>query len=96
MSQTERLTELFRRVGWLEGSSFLVLLLIAMPLKYFADLPMAVRIVGMAHGLLFIAYIVLATVVSDRANWPTSWLGRAYLAAVIPLGTFWFERKHLR
>ena len=50
----------FRKTGIAEGISFLVLLLVAMPLKYFAGIPIAVTIVGSVHGILFIAFMVLA------------------------------------
>jgi integral membrane protein len=54
-----RLLKRFRLVATLEGISFLVLLFVAMPLKYFAGMPKAVSVVGMAHGLLFVAYMYL-------------------------------------
>lgn len=84
---------LLRKTGIAEGISFLVLLLIAMPMKYFFDMPMAVKLVGWAHGLLFVAFIVLAWVYKDEKNKPFSWLVLAGIAALIPLGTFWFDRK---
>ena len=62
----------FRTVAFLEGVSFLVLLGIAMPLKYFADLPLAVRVVGMAHGLLFVVYVVLVALLLARRTWTLS------------------------
>ena len=46
-----------RLVAFLEGSSFLVLLFIAMPLKYLAGLPLAVRVAGSVHGLLFLVFL---------------------------------------
>lgn len=49
-------------MGYLEGTSFLLLLCIAMPLKYMMGIPEVVRYVGMAHGALFIAYIVILIV----------------------------------
>jgi integral membrane protein len=58
----------FRTVAWIEGLSYVALLFIAMPLKYFADLPLAVRVVGMAHGVLFIAYVVLVALLLARGT----------------------------
>ncbi|WP_317048755.1 DUF3817 domain-containing protein [Hymenobacter sediminis] len=58
-----------RVVGFLEGISFLVLLGIAMPLKYLLGQPEAVRIVGMAHGVLFVAYVLLVLQVSLERSW---------------------------
>ena len=58
-----------RLVALLEGTSFLVLLFIAMPLKYLADLPLAVRIVEACHGVLFLMFIaVLYRAGSERAG----------------------------
>jgi integral membrane protein len=77
-----------RIVGFLEGVSFLVLLLIAMPLKYFWEMPMAVKMVGMAHGVLFILYIVYALVVAIQQKWSFWTLTLVVLASFVPLGTF--------
>lgn len=85
-----------RVVGFLEGISFLVLLGIAMPLKYLLGQPEAVRIVGMAHGLLFVAYVLLVLQVSLERSW--SWR-KALLAlalSLVPLGTFWADKKLFR
>ncbi|UOQ54830.1 DUF3817 domain-containing protein [Hymenobacter cellulosivorans] len=82
-----------RVVGFLEGVSFLVLLGIAMPLKYLAGQPEAVKAVGMAHGVLFVLYVLLVLQVSILHSW--SW-GKALLALVVsflPFGTFWAEKK---
>ena len=84
---------LLRKVGIAEGVSFLVLLLIAMPLKYFFQQPMAVKIVGWAHGLFFVGFIVLAMVYKSERNKSFKWLVVAGLAALVPLGTFWFDKS---
>jgi len=79
----------FRVVSMCEGVSYLVLLGIAMPLKYLADMPLAVRVVGSIHGALFVAYcIALARCL------PAVPLGRAvayFIASLIPLGAFGVE-----
>lgn len=82
-----------RVVGFLEGVSFLVLLGIAMPLKYLAGQPEAVKAVGMAHGVLFVLYVLLVLQVSLLRSWSG---GKALLAlavSVVPFGTFWAEKK---
>ena len=89
------MNKLFRIVGWLEGTSFLILLFIAMPLKYHWHMPMAVRVVGMAHGILFLAYLFAAYNVASRLDWPFRKQAQAYVAAFLPFGTFWFNAKHL-
>lgn len=83
----------FRLVGLAEGVSFLVLLCIAMPLKYLANIPEAVKICGWIHGVLFVGFIALAFSVLNKYNKPFSWLGKAVLAALIPLGTFVFDKQ---
>jgi integral membrane protein len=70
-----------------------VLLGIAMPLKYLAGRPEAVRIVGSAHGVLFIVYVVMALLAARLRKWPAALLGQAMIAAVVPLGPFWFDAK---
>ncbi len=82
-----------RITGLLEGISFLVLLLIAMPLKYLANMPLAVSIVGGLHGFLFVAYVALAIIASIVFRWPVRRLALAIAASVVPTGTFWFDRK---
>lgn len=80
-----------RIVGFIEGVSFLILLLVAMPLKYLAGQPDAVRIVGTAHGALWVIYLVILALAWQAARWPfkTAFLGG--LASVLPLGPWWFD-----
>ena len=83
----------FRIIAITEGISFLVLLLIAMPLKYFADMPLAVKYVGWAHGILFVAFLVLAVMVKFILNKKFFWFIKAFIASIIPLGTFFLESQ---
>lgn len=81
-----------RLVGLLEGASYLVLLGIAMPLKYLAGMPLAVRVVGMAHGVLFVAF-VLALLLAWRARrWGVLRAASLFVACLIPFGTFFVDR----
>jgi len=82
-----------RKAGIAEGISFLVLLGIAMPLKYIFKLPMAVKICGWAHGILFVAFLFLAWEVKTDRNKSFKWFATAFLAAIIPTGTFFFDKK---
>ena len=82
-----------RKAGIAEGVSFLVLLIIAMPLKYFFNLPMTVKIFGWAHGVLFISFLVLAWEIRTDFNKSNKWFGVAFVAALIPCGTFWFDKQ---
>lgn len=86
----------FRLVAILEGISFLVLLGIAMPMKYFADMPLAVKYVGWAHGVLFIGYILLAIPLFTRLKWPMDRVYGVGIASLLPFGTFVLERRWLR
>jgi integral membrane protein len=83
----------FRMVGIAEGISFLILLLIAMPLKYFFNFPEAVKVMGWVHGALFVAFIYFAFEVMGSLNKNFLWLAKAFAAAFIPVGTFIFDRE---
>ena len=85
-----------RVIAFVEGISFLVLLGIAMPLKYIADMPMAVRVVGMIHGLLFVGFCWLLFVAAMDKKWAWKKTGLAFLSSLIPFGTFWADVKLFR
>lgn len=77
-----------RIVGLVEGSSFLLLLGVAMPLKYLAGMPRAVQVVGMAHGVLFIIYLLAIAHAQLTARWPLSRAAALLVASIVPFGTF--------
>ncbi|MBN9284505.1 MULTISPECIES: DUF3817 domain-containing protein [Flavobacterium] len=85
----------FKIIAFLEGISLLLLLFVAMPLKYMYDKPEMVRFVGMAHGLLFIGYIVIASMLKMEENWSFKKYFQVCIASVIPFGTFYIEKKIL-
>jgi integral membrane protein len=85
-----------RLTGFLEGLSFLILLLIAMPLKYYMGMPLAVKVVGMAHGVLFILFIILSTIATFVYKWSIKKMGLLWLSSLVPLGTFYADYKLLR
>ena len=82
-----------RILGNIEGVSYLLLLGVAMPLKYFYDMPIAVKITGMAHGVLFMAYCVLLALCMRRFNWTRNFGLYLFVATLIPFGTFVTDRK---
>ncbi len=82
-----------RMVALAEGSSFLTLLFVAMPLKYWAGLPMAVRIVGSLHGVLFVLFIVALARAAVEYDWSLVRTLLAFVSSVIPFGTFVFDRS---
>ncbi|MCY1689608.1 DUF3817 domain-containing protein [Exiguobacterium sp. SL14] len=83
----------FRMIAILEGISFLVLLLIAMPLKYMADIPQAVSVVGALHGVLFVMYALWLAVVKFKYDWSIIKAAIAFIASFIPFGTFVLDWK---
>ena len=83
----------FRKVAIAEGVSFLVLLFIAMPLKYLAHIPIAVTICGGLHGVLFVAFIILAREVKGEYKKDLKWFGKAFLASILPFGTFIADKE---
>jgi integral membrane protein len=88
-----------RFVAFLEGSSFLVLLFVAMPLKYVAGLPLAVRIVGSVHGLLFLVFLVVLYRAARQRRWPLRRAALAFVSSIVPFGTFVFDgslRREIR
>ena len=86
----------FRKIAFAEGVSFLVLLLIAMPLKYFAGMPMAVTVVGGLHGLLFVAFVVMAWEVKREYKKDWGWLIKSFISSIIPFGSFWMDNRQLK
>lgn len=83
----------FRKFGYIEAISLLVLLCIAMPLKYIFGMPQAVSIVGMIHGVLFIMYVFLGALMRQKLGWSYATLAFACIIASVPFGPFIFERQ---
>ncbi|WP_459211895.1 DUF3817 domain-containing protein [Aquimarina rhabdastrellae] len=86
----------FRLISILEGISYLLILFVTMPLKYIFESPGPNQIIGMAHGLLFLLYIVMAVMVKMEKNWTPKTLFIVLLCSIIPFGTFWMDKKYLR
>ncbi|MEI9918084.1 MAG: DUF3817 domain-containing protein [Bacteroidota bacterium] len=82
-----------RLIGIAEGFSFLILLLIAMPLKYRFGMPLAVKYVGWAHGLLFILYIIAVFAAIKAMKWGFKGVIIALIASLLPAGTFVLDRS---
>ena len=64
-----------------------------MPMKYYFEIPMAVKIVGMAHGVLFVAYCFLLAACMKKFNWTLKFGAYLFIATLIPFGTFVTDRK---
>lgn len=82
-----------RLISLIEGVSFLVLLGVAMPLKYFAGIPEVVSVVGAAHGVLFILYALAAGALMLSLRWSPLWFIGAMIASVVPFGTFYIDAR---
>jgi len=74
-----------------EGTSMLLLLFIAMPLKYLAGKPGAVQVIGWLHGLLFVLFMLAVLIVYFQRSWPFKRVIIAFIAAFLPFGTFVFD-----
>ncbi|GAB2634192.1 DUF3817 domain-containing protein [Belliella aquatica] len=83
----------FRKISIVEGLSFLLLLFVAMPLKYVFDMPLAVKYVGWAHGVLFILYIYVIFPTAKKLDWNFAKTFLGLIAAVLPFGPFIFDRN---
>jgi integral membrane protein len=83
----------FRWIANLEGISFLLLLLIAMPLKYIWQQPWLTQQVGMAHGVLFVGYIIAVLAVRKELAWSNKQVMLAMFLSFVPFGTFYVTGK---
>lgn len=83
----------FRFVAITEGISYLLLLFIAMPLKYFADMPLAVKYTGWVHGLLFTLYVITLLQVKFDRNWNFKKTAIAFIASLLPYATFILDKS---
>lgn len=90
---TGRLVRWFRKVAYAEGVSFLLLLGIAMPLKYVWGMPEAVKAVGWVHGILFIVYCYFLWQLYLEAGWGLKRVALGFVAALLPFGPFVFDRR---
>ncbi len=83
----------FRVIAFLEGLSYILLLFIAVPVKYQLGNEVYVKIIGMPHGLLFLAYLIMATRLKLYYNWQFKIFFIVLVASIIPFGTFYIDRK---
>lgn len=88
--------KLFRLTAILEGISYLALFGVTMPLKYWAEIPAPNKIVGYAHGVLFIAFVALSLWVCIHKKWGIKRFIIFGIASLLPFATFYVEQKYLR
>ncbi len=87
-----KITDFFLNVGKIEGYSYLILLGIAMPLKYIFGIPEWVRVVGLIHGVLFIAFVILLALMMGKVKLTPLKSFVCFLLSLIPFGTFYLKR----
>ena len=88
--------KLFRLVAFLEGVSYILLLFIAVPIKYLLDDPTYVKLLGMPHGILFVGYIIFTVIGKNKFNWSYLEFFIISTASLVPFGTFYVDKKYLR
>ncbi len=85
----------FQKIAILEGLSFLILLCIGMPLKYILRISLPLKIIGWAHGVLFIVYCIILLMLLLK-KWPFKYCALAFVASLVPFGTFILDKKLLQ
>ena len=87
---------IFRLVALLEGVSYILLLFIAVPLKYWGGDDQWVKLFGMPHGLLFVGYILIAFLIKEDQRWNKTEFFIVLICSILPFGTFYIDRKYLK
>lgn len=82
-----------RIIAFIEGVSFLLILFVTMPLKYWYEMPNPNKIIGMAHGVFFVLYILAVIQNRSAYNWDNKTTFWASMVSIIPFGTFWADKK---
>ena len=84
---------LFKIIAYLEGLSYILLLFIATPIKWFLKDPQYVKLLGLPHGILFIIYIILAFKLKNDFNWNKALFKKVIFASIIPFGSFFIKKQ---
>lgn len=83
----------FRMISATEGLSFLILLFVAMPIKYIGENPYPVKVFGMIHGVLFIIFMLSLFETKIKENWNIGLMFQLFVLSLIPFGAFLIDRK---
>lgn len=83
---------IFQQIALWEAISTVILFFVAMPLKYLADIPEAVRVAGSIHGFLVVLFVILLIMCWNEYKWPFSRVIKYFLLSLIPIVSFWVER----
>ncbi|WP_256007434.1 MULTISPECIES: DUF3817 domain-containing protein [Pedobacter] len=84
---------IFRKVAVAEGISYILLIFIAMPLKYWLDMPEAVKYTGWAHGVLFMLYVVVLIMAWQEYKWNFKRVALFGFASLLPFAPFWVDKQ---
>ena len=87
---------IFRIIAFLEGVSYILLLFIAVPIKYSLGDSTYVKLLGMPHGLLFVAYLLFAIIIKNNEKWNKTELFIVLICSIVPFGTFYIDKKYLK
>ena len=87
---------IYRLTAFLEGVSYILLLFIAVPIKYLLNEALYVKILGMPHGILFILYVLLSIIAKIKYNWNFRKFFVISIASLVPFGTFYIDKKYLK
>jgi integral membrane protein len=86
-------SSIFRKVAVAEGVSYILLLFIAMPIKYIFHMPLAVKYTGWAHGLLFVLYVAFFVMTWMESRWKLSKAGMYLFSSLLPFAPFWVDKQ---
>ncbi|HLP12077.1 MAG TPA: DUF3817 domain-containing protein [Flavobacteriales bacterium] len=92
VNQSSATTKGFLATGFVEGWSYILLFFVAMPLKYFAEMPQYVKILGMVHGVLVLVYILYIVLMNVNEKLSPVKCLYAFLLSLVPFGTFFLKR----
>ena len=88
--------KILRVISYLEGISYVLLLFIAVPIKYYANDPSLVKLLGMPHGLLFVAFVIVSLMNSKKYDWSFIKTVFVLISSIIPFGTFYVDYKYFK
>ena len=87
---------LFRIIAFLEGVSYILLMSVGLYFKYQLEDPSYVKLLGMPHGILFVAYLVFALLLKENEKWNKTELFIVLVCSILPFGTFYVDWKYLK
>jgi len=83
----------FRVISYIEGLSYLILLFIAMPIKYIGENPYPVKVIGMTHGVLFILFVIFLFESMRKYSWENNFSAKLFIYSLLPFGSFLIEKE---